>query len=111
MGRKPLRGYGMPPWRREFELDVGRQEVGRRNLFKEEGSVYGSPKQEAMGPSRNLKPSTVRRQRNPVCHGARDISKGLVIEGSEMTVKELGFYPQNRWHVKGFNRDCVSPSV
>lgn len=57
----------MPPWRREFELDVGRQEVGRRNLFKEEGSVYGSPKQEAMGPSRNLKPSTVRRHREILC--------------------------------------------
>ena len=44
-----------------------------------------------------------------MCDGTRTISKGLIIEGSETPVKELGFYPESRWLVKGFIRSSVSP--
>lgn len=44
-----------------------------------------------------------------MCDGTRTISKGLIIEGSETPVKELGFYPESRWLVKGFIRGSVSP--
>lgn len=44
-----------------------------------------------------------------MCDGTRNISEGLIIEGSETPVKELGFYPESRWLVKGFIRGSVSP--
>lgn len=43
-----------------------------------------------------------------MCDGTRNISKGLITEGSETPVKELGFYPESRWLVKGFIRGTVS---
>ena len=44
-----------------------------------------------------------------MCDGTRNISKGLIIEGSATPVRELGFSPESRWLVKGFIRGGFSP--